>query len=194
MRVDRVRLGALLSIAFNEVCGASTLRLLEFAEAAYKQGHAAKSAMHVALANFPKFVSRAHALRLHTAAGLLDAGLFTSRDLVKVCGLDVGAFDAVTKYNPNEPRVPAGNGGGPVDLLGPSANGGRTPAGDQVAVKTNNFNYACRVMRLDRNVASEILHGLKDAANLSGADQCTFDTDTGDVFYGDEYIGNLHDQ
>jgi hypothetical protein len=58
---------------------------------------------------------------------------------------------------------------------------------------TTNFGYACRVLRLDPDVASEALHAIKEHAGLSGSDVCIFDTETGDVFHNGEYIGNLGD-
>lgn len=61
----------------------------------------------------------------------------------------------------------------------------------QVAVLTRNFNYACRALQLDPNAASEILHQLKEAAGLGGADNCMFDTETGEVYFNGESIGNL---
>ena len=61
----------------------------------------------------------------------------------------------------------------------------------QVAVLTRNFRYACRVLSLDIDAASEILHQLKHAAGLGGADNCTFETETGDVYFNGEHIGNL---
>jgi hypothetical protein len=185
VRDDRVRLQALLSVAFQKRFEPSALRLLEFAEAAYEQGDIAKSARHVALARFPKFVSRADHCRLYVTAGLIDSGLLTSAELLKAYDLEERELGAIKGYDPNEPRVAPGNPGG----------GQWTAGGGQVgSVGSQNFDYACRVLRLDRNVASDILHAIKDAANLSGADECTFDTETGDVFHGDEHIGNLHDE
>jgi hypothetical protein len=102
----------------------------------------------------------------------------------------------------DQPRVPRGSpdggqwtaGDGAVGSAGSRRDGGTAPQGEQVAVVTTNFDYACRALGLDRNVASEILHELKAAAKLSGSDQCSFDTETGEVFYRGEHIGNLNDQ
>lgn len=77
----------------------------------------------------------------------------------------------------------------------PSASSGSiAPAaenGEQVAVQTTNFNHACRALRLDRNAASDLLHKLKDENGLSGDDNCVFDTETGDVYFNGQLIGNL---
>ena len=64
-------------------------------------------------------------------------------------------------------------------------------AEQRVAILTTNFNYACKVLKLDRNVASDVLHKLKESLNLRGDDDCTFDTETGDVFINGEHIGNF---
>jgi hypothetical protein len=57
---------------------------------------------------------------------------------------------------------------------GESSNPSGTPAGNvQVAAMTTNFGYACRVLRLDPDVASEALHAIKEHAGLSGSDVCT---------------------
>ena len=113
--------------------------------------------------------------------------------------MDCGEVASLAKYNVDEPRVAAGNPGGGQwtrdGEAGPSSRTNRHPhisdEPREVAVLTENFKYACRALRLDYGAASNILHALKEGAGLSGADQCTFDTETGDVFYGDEHIGNL---
>lgn len=51
------------------------------------------------------------AFRLFAAERLLDTGL-APRDLMKGLGLDPWPLDALAKYSPNQPRVPAGNPGG----------------------------------------------------------------------------------
>jgi len=69
-----------------------------------------------------------------------------------------------------------------------AAHGG---AEQQVAVLTNNFKYACRALRLDPYGASDVLHELKEELNIGAGEDCTFDTETGDVYFNGEYIGNL---
>jgi hypothetical protein len=193
------RLLALLSIAYGFAVPANALKHLAWAETEFDRGDLAKSAMHVALTGLPALVRSEAARRLHIAAGILDHGFLTPLGLIKACEFDCGPLESLVKYNPDEPRVAAGNPGGGQwtssgDAAGPSRStdrSARTSESTEVAVLTNNLRYACRALGLDYNAASDILHALKEGAGLSGADQCTFDTETGDVFYGDEYIGNL---
>ncbi len=197
---EDARLLALLSVAFGYAVSANVLKHLVCAEAEFERGDLAKSAMHVALTCLPALSGSEAARRLHIAAGILDRGFLTPLGLMKACELDCGALESLAKYNPDEPRVPKGNPDGGQWTRGDDAAGtsGRTNSGartseepTEVAVLTNNFRYACRALGLDYNAASKILHALKEGAGLSGADQCTFDTETGDVFHGDEHIGNL---
>lgn len=104
------------------------------------------------------------------------------------------------RYNPDwasQPRIPAGNpdGGQWVDEGGPAGSGVAAPASRPsalpVAAMTRNFIYACRVLNLDPNEASEALHAPKETMKLR--DDCTFDLDTGDIIYNGEVIGNLKD-
>lgn len=46
------------------------------------------------------------------AAGLLDQGYLTPLSLMKVCDLDASSIETLEKYNPDQPRVPAGNSDG----------------------------------------------------------------------------------
>jgi hypothetical protein len=71
-------------------------------------------------------------------------------------------------------------------------NSTQSAAQTKVAIKTKDFNHACRVLRLDPNEASDILHDAKYKAGLSGGDNCHFDLDNGDIFFNGEWIGNLH--
>jgi hypothetical protein len=61
------------------------------------------------------------------------------------------------------------------------------------AATTQNFNYACRVLKLDRHKASTALHAAKETIDLRGDNNCTFDTVTGDIIYNGQVIGNLRD-
>jgi hypothetical protein len=68
--------------------------------------------MHIALANLPPLAERENAYRLHVAAALLDQGFLTPLDLMRACELDIREIEPFTKYNPDQPRVPAGNSDG----------------------------------------------------------------------------------
>ena len=104
------------------------------------------------------------------------------------------------RYNPNWPTQPRVPGGEPIGPGQWTAEGGGLPASGRtattllVAGSTTNFNYACRVLKLNRNKASDILHAVKEDNYLGGADNCTFDTDTGDILYNGEVIGNLRER
>jgi hypothetical protein len=99
--------------------------------------------------------------------------------------------------NPDQPRVPAGN---PDGGEWTSGGGGGLPASGRtattllVAGSTKNFRYACRILKLDPKKASIVLHAVKEDEYLGGADNCTFDTDTGDILYDGEVIGNLRER
>ena len=58
---------------------------------------------------------------------------------------------------------------------------------------TKDFDYACRVLRLDSHAASDALHAAKDAHGLGGANNCHFDLKSGDILFNGEVIGNLGD-
>ncbi len=89
--------------------------------------------------------------------------------------------------------MPAGNADG-----GQWTDGGgieRQPAATiQVAASTNDFDYACKALKLNPKKASAILHAIKNREDLGGADNCIFDTKTGDVIFNGEVIGNLKER
>lgn len=58
---------------------------------------------------------------------------------------------------------------------------------------TQNFKYACKVLRIDPVDASDALHAAKQAAAVPANGAYTFDLKTGDIFYGGEHIGNLRE-
>jgi hypothetical protein len=89
------------------------------------------------------------------------------------------------KFDPEQPRDENGrwvSSGSP-----PQSNGGI-----EVAKTTSNFRHACKVLGLDPRAATKALHDAKGHANLSGADNCLFDLDNGNIFFNEEWIGNLH--
>lgn len=58
---------------------------------------------------------------------------------------------------------------------------------------TADIDYACKALGLDRREASKVLHALKGHARLGGANNVLIEIPSGDVYYGDECIGNLRD-
>jgi hypothetical protein len=146
-RVDgnESRLLALLSVTFEKSFSSSVLDGLRLAEAAWKEGHFSKSATHIALLNLPRLTDQERARRLHMAAGILDEALLSPRDLLKACEMDASALEALEKYNPDQPRIPAGNLGGGQWTFGESGVGeihpprsvkpkGISPASNQTAL------------------------------------------------------------
>lgn len=195
-RSEEDRLLALLSVAHARDVPAGAVKHLAWAEREFHRGDLAKSAMHVALTGLPALVESEAARRLHIAAGILDHGFLTPLGLMKACGFDC---DALVKYDPDQPRAPKGSPDGGQWTRDGTASASDDTSRDssireaprEVAVLTGDLKHACCALGLDYNAASDILHALKKKAGLSGGDNCTFDTETGDVFYGDEYIGNL---
>ena len=57
---------------------------------------------------------------------------------------------------------------------------------------TKSFSRACKLLKLNPDDASETLHRLKKSFGLRGDDNCTFDIDSGDVYFGGKCIGNLY--
>jgi hypothetical protein len=108
-RSEDDRLLALLSVAHARDVPAAALKHLVWAEREFHRGNLVKSAMHVALTGLPALVGREAARRLHMAAGILDHGFLTSLGLMKACGFDCSALDALVKYSDDQPRVPKGN-------------------------------------------------------------------------------------
>jgi hypothetical protein len=110
---EEARLLALLSIAHGFPFPSSALKHLSWAEPEFERRNLAKSAMHVALTGLPAVTGTDAARRLHIAAGILDSHFLTPVGLLKACEMDSGAVEALVKaYNPDEPRIPAGNTGG----------------------------------------------------------------------------------
>jgi hypothetical protein len=105
---QEARLLALLSVAYNKAWPASILESLKRAEREFRNGNHAKAAMHIALADLRPLAERENARRLHFAAAFIDEGLLAPIDLMKACEIDGAHVASVTKYSPDQPRVPAG--------------------------------------------------------------------------------------
>jgi hypothetical protein len=101
---------ALLAAAHLRLPTAGSLAHIRKSAECWKRGEHALAAMHLALSGVDRLAQpERDAQRLFLAKALLDAGVeaFT---LLK--GLDLGpdAVEQLTKFDPNEPRVPAGSG------------------------------------------------------------------------------------
>ena len=104
---DCERLLALLSVAYRHPVGASVFAHLDAALGHWCRGDKALANLRLAYAGLPALDDADTAHRLRLADWLLDAGL-TPRSLLKA--LDLGTDVLERRYNPNQPRVPAGNG------------------------------------------------------------------------------------
>ena len=105
---DRERLLALLSIATNRAVPPAVLTSIEAAAGHWYRGDKALANLRLIFANLPRLSDPGDALRLQQAASLLDGGM-TPRALLKALDRD-GMDFTHGHYDPDQPRVPAGNG------------------------------------------------------------------------------------
>lgn len=106
---DGERCLTLLSILRRKAVEADVLLHLEAAAAYLRHGNKALANLRLAFAHLPPIADEQDMERLLWAAFLLDRGV-APRQLMQHLALDSSAFDAVTKYSRDQPRVPAGNG------------------------------------------------------------------------------------
>ena len=126
--LDQSRLFALLAVVFGEAAAARALPNVEAASNLWRQGDKALANLRLIFSGLPGLNDIADVYRLQLAEYLLDQGL-SPHDLMRELGL-VPASSVLAKFNPNQPRVPAGSGresgrwgdgSGSVALLGPAA-------------------------------------------------------------------------
>jgi hypothetical protein len=104
------RLLALLAAAHRRAPAAGSLTHLRKAAQRWNEGEADLAAIHLALSGVSRLGKpRADAQRLFLADGLLEAGLAASA-IFDALGLGSSNAKALSKYSPNQPRVPAGSG------------------------------------------------------------------------------------
>ena len=102
------RLHALLAAAHGRPMSPDLPRHLGEAFAHWRRGDKALANIRLAFAQIPRLDDRADAYRLFLAEELLDAGMSPAA-LMKALGFDPSRRD-LAKYDPNQPRVPAGSG------------------------------------------------------------------------------------
>ena len=109
--VDDARLVAMLSAAYRRPIGAPVLGYIRRALVKQGEGETAVALTHLALTGLPKLAQPMEdARRLFMADGLLKAGV-GPRTILKALELDDGPLNQLERrYNPDQPRVPAGNG------------------------------------------------------------------------------------
>lgn len=105
---DRQRIFTLLAAAYGRAVSHDVFRHIEGASEQWRRGDKALANIRLAFARLPRLNDKTDAYRLFLAEDLLDKGMSPSA-LMKALGFD-GAASDLTKYDPNQPRVPAGSG------------------------------------------------------------------------------------
>ncbi len=105
---DRQRIYALLAAAYGRTISPDVFKHIEGASEQWRRGDKALANIRLAFARLPRLEDRSDAYRLFHAEDLLDRGL-SPRAVMTALGFDRAASD-LGKYDPNQPRVPAGNG------------------------------------------------------------------------------------
>jgi Restriction endonuclease fold toxin 5 len=105
---DDYRLFALLAAALGRPMSPDLPRHLGEAFAHWRRGDKALANIRLAFAAIPRLDDRSDAYRLFLAEEMLDAGMSPAA-LMKGLGFDPPRRD-LAKYDPNQPRVPAGSG------------------------------------------------------------------------------------
>ena len=105
---DQPRLLALLAAAYGRSPASDLPVHLESAALFWKRGDKALANIRLAIARLPRIDDGADAYRLFLAESLLAEGM-APEALMKLLGLD-GSQSEIAMYDPDQPRVPAGNG------------------------------------------------------------------------------------
>jgi hypothetical protein len=131
------RILALLAIAYGKDVGPDVLSNIRWAAREWRRGQSCLAQIHLAYSGLPRLADLEEASsRLFLGEKLLAAGV-PPRGLMKACGLDPTPLDLLKAgYDPNQPRVPAGNPDGGQWTDGDAASGGAgsgssTPPRDQ---------------------------------------------------------------
>ncbi|MGH6822508.1 MAG: hypothetical protein ACRECP_03530 [Methylocella sp.] len=104
---DKPRILALLAAAYGQPIADHAIAKMRRAAALWEEGEKALAQIHLAFIGLPD-ADEAVAYRLFLALKTFDSGL-SPETLMKALGFERTALD-VEKYNPDEPRVPAGSG------------------------------------------------------------------------------------
>jgi hypothetical protein len=107
IEAEQERIWALLSVAYGEEISQAVLGSLRRVAKHWQGGDKSLAAIHLAQMGLPD-VGEDAAYRLSLAAALIDAGV-APRELARELGLSLVQF-GVSKYDENQPRVPAGSG------------------------------------------------------------------------------------
>lgn len=129
LNADWRRIAALLTVAYGRPVSPDVFRHIEGASEQWRRGDKALANIRLAFARLPRLEDRASIARLFHAEDLLERGV-SPFALMLAFGFKPEAAD-LAKYDPNQPRVPAGNGrqsGEWRDGGGTSTPAGPTPA------------------------------------------------------------------
>ena len=154
------RLVALLSVAYGRPVEASVLDTVRRAAKHARAGNAAMAATHIALARLPRLSDPGDdARRLFIADGLIAKGV-SPRDIFAALEFDPAPLDELEKYNPDQPRVPAGSG----------RTSGEWTSGSSSASSSSNGNSSAEATpltiagRIASETASEVTSVVEGAA------------------------------
>jgi hypothetical protein len=132
IEADQQRIWTLLAVVYGEEISPAVLRSLRRVAKYWQGGEKSLAAIHLAQMGLPDIGEDA-GYRLSLAAELIGAGV-APRELARELGLSPVQFD-VSKYDENQPRVPAGSGResgqwtSSGDAAGPALIEGRSAAG-----------------------------------------------------------------
>lgn len=102
------RILGLLAVAYGGIITPAVLQNIRRAVQYWRGGESSLAAIELALSGLPPLRDEAF-FRLLLGEQLLSDGA-APRELIKACGLDLAPLDlAKAGYNPDQPRVPAGN-------------------------------------------------------------------------------------
>ncbi|MHB8884620.1 MAG: MalT transcriptional regulator family protein [Methylovirgula sp.] len=105
LRADEARLLALLSAVYGRQISPRVMHHIARASEQWRRGDKALAHIELAFARLPRLETREDAFRLFLADNLLAHGM-TPKRLSRALGFD----PQLLKYDPNQPREPAGNG------------------------------------------------------------------------------------
>jgi hypothetical protein len=105
IEADQERIWTLLAVAYGEKISQAVFGSLRRVAKHWKSGDKSLATIHLAQMGLPDIGEDA-VYRLSLAAELIDAGV-APRELARELGFDPAAD--LAKYNPDQPRVPAGN-------------------------------------------------------------------------------------
>ena len=103
---------ALVSFAAGKIAPASLVKTIEAAEADYSAGDKAMLAVRLALAIPTPETDEENCRKFHIAAGLMDEGFLSPRELLVLTNIGGSECEQLDKYSLDQPRVPAGNSDG----------------------------------------------------------------------------------